>query len=418
MARIFRLNRVMLVLALAFLVLPVLAACSSRDEIDRTTPTSVPFADPSPTATVVPTIVATVVDKSESEETPEISPTPVPTTTTVSDGVLPEGWSRLQVREGFIARNAQDPLAGFTIDLPPGWIAGESWPGSLGFSGWIAAPSLITGDHVPSLRFYVGSPKFRHLLQEMQEDERSVVTFPVVEGQDAILYLANLFALNQGPQVGIFFEHIPGGEPDKETPSLSVDGDARGFVDQEQLARVLTSIRYSELSALPQLPSIDLEPVDDWVRTPARTDWNAFSMLLPPDWKFEEEQGSDTLVGTLSNGDISLRYDFGGFAGRPYSPGYNATFNLPDPGHLMWEEDLLAGKFTFVRPESPLRSEFGVTGVFVKFANPDFPKLPAATISGLANLGFRATGLDGDEQAIVLTMLRTLELERDPITRK
>lgn len=38
--------------------------------------------------------------------------------------------------------------------------------------------------------------------------------------------------------------------------------------------------------------------------------------------------------------------------------------------------------------------------------------------SGLANLGFRATGLNEDEQEIVLAMLRSLELEPEPGTLK
>ncbi len=332
---------------------------------------------------------------------------------------LPDGWTRVQARKGLLARNASDPLAGFTIDLPPGWTVGESWPSSHGFSGWIAGPIPPGGVKTPILRFYVGVEGSIRRAEILQADDRSVVTFPVIEGQEAMLYLAQPSALDSGPQVGIYFEHMPGGDVGEITPSLRVDGDARGWVDQELLGRVLTSIRYKPLTALPELPVLDDVPIrDDWVRTPARTDLRSFTMLLPPGWEFENRQGIDTLVGILTNGELSIFYDFGAFAGSPYSPSYRAIADIPNPPHVMWEEALAAGDFQFVKPESPEADEFSTTGVFIRFANLDNRKLPARTTWGPAHLGMSVNGLNGDEQLMVLAMFRSLELERDAFTRK
>lgn len=152
-------------------------------------------------------------------------------------------------------------------------------------------------------------------------------------------------------------------------------------------------------------------PDYDWVRISARSDLNSFTILVPAGWKFKNLQGIDSLVGNLTNGEITLSYDFGAFSGRPYSSSYRILDDVPNPPHIQWKEDLLAGDFEFVRPETPVDAKNAVTGALIKLANPKEPNLPLDTASGPMRLSFRATGLDNEEQETVLAMFRTVQLE-------
>ncbi len=400
-------NKRFIALAMAIVFVVISGACGNSHAA-RPTPTS-----------IIPTATPGV----PSQSTPNsgtVSPEPVGTVVqpvSYTPGPTPDGWRRVQVREGLLARHTDRPLAGFTIDLPPGWTVIESWPATDGPQGWIAANPLRQGDYVPTLQFTIGGG-FKYHYPSMSTDPRSDVRILSIDARQAILHLAQPSAIDLGPQVGIYFAEMPGGDSNRPAPSLSIDSDSRGFTDQKQLAQVLTSVRYEEIAELPDLPVVVAGPSEDWELTPARTDFHSFAMRLPPGWEFEELQGIDTLVGTLSNGDIELFYDFGGFAGTPYSPGYRIRDNVPNPPHLMWEEELETGTFWFVRPESPEPDVHGATGVFVRFANPTSGDPPTASYLGRASLNFYSQRLNGEQQERVLAMLRTLELELEFPGRK
>lgn len=211
----------------------------------------------------------------------------------MNDHVLPEGWTRVQFREGYVAR---DTLDGFTIDLPPGWSTGESYASSTGPSGWIMGTREDGRTRSPSVRFMVGG-KPKYSLSFLESRDNLEVTQPNVSGQKALLHLAKISAIDDGPQVGIYYEHIPGAPEGVVAASLMVDGGSRGFTDPELLGKVLTSIRYKALDQLPDLPEITMTPGDDWQRDTARLDRAIFTLMLPSGWSIAEKRGIDSLVG-------------------------------------------------------------------------------------------------------------------------
>ena len=126
-------------------------------------------------------------------------------------------------------------------------------------------------------------------------------------------------------------------------------------------------------------------------------------MLLPPGWVFIELQGIDSMVGQLTNGEVTLYYDFGAFAGIPYSPLYAFRDGRPNSPPVMWEEEIGRDSFFFVKPESDEPDDYGVTGTFGRFApQPKFQGF------GTPPMSFSGSGLDGEQQELVLAMFRTL----------
>ena len=322
---------------------------------------------------------------------------------------LPDGWRREQVREGFVGREFDNPLAGFTIDLPPGWRTGESWPAILdGPSGWIAGVAQSDDEIIPTLRFYVGSAPGMDP-SVMEDDPRYVLRDVQVDGQPAFLHLAASDAIDLGPQVGIYYPHIPDGLPGAQTPSLRIEGDSRGFTDQELLGKVLTSVRYAEIARLPEIPSPIVTPLDDWRRVPARSDWPSFTLSLPPGWQTESGKGIDSLVGTVSGDGVRLFYDFGGFAGMPIDPISQVRERRDGSEHLIWEERIGDRLFWFVQPVSPDPAPDAITGAFIFL-----DRFEAG--NGVPTVSFSVAGLDLDQQQLVLALLRTVEPEVGPLT--
>lgn len=309
-----------------------------------------------------------------------------------------------------MGRHGSNPLAGFTIELPPGWTFGESPSRNDTASGWIAANSLALERGVPYLEFQIGG-RSTFDVELLFEDPDSDLRFPVVEGERATMNLANASTADFsdfGIRVGIYYEKIPGGE---SAPSLNITGNSRGFIDQEQLARVLTSVRYEPIAELPELLAVEEVSTNGWKRTPARKDFNTFTLLLPPEWSQTDYQLSDTLSGEFGNGDITVRYEFAGLASGPHNPVDRFILGRPGPTQFMWEERLEAGMFTFIKPDSPEPDEDAITGAFIQFAYPVNAVPPVNLPFGLARLNIRSTGLSNEEQATVLAMLRSIELE-------
>lgn len=305
---------------------------------------------------------------------------------------LPEGWARVQVREGFVGREFANPLAGFEIDLPPGWRAGEGWPGPNGPAGWIAAAPTSETENVPILRFNMGDPP-----SNFPESENSVT---VVAGVLATIHLAPT-ENGLGPNVGIFYEHIPGGPAGVDTPSLDIGGDNRGFDDQVLLTQVLTSIRYAEVDALPELPTPRLTPSADWVRTPAPSAEPTFSVRLPPGWSMEPRLGVDSVVGVIVGpDDVMLYYEYGQTA-SPYDP-LSRVREHRDELHQLWEEAVGDVQFRIARAVSPEPHPNRTTGGV------------RSSLNGGPGVGIYALGeITGNQQDIVLAILRSVELQAE-----
>ena len=330
------------------------------------------------------------------------TPTPSPTVAPTATPDLPLGWRRVQVREGYVGRAFDNPLAGFTIDLPPGWDAGESWPGPQGLAGWIAAPPAQQGAPRPMMMFHVGE-ELGSRVESWTQDSRHKVTYPLVRGQYTILHLAADDAIDQGPQVGIFYPRIPGGPPDTQTPSIRIEGDSRGFVDQTLLARVLTSARYAEIKALPALPVAAATPQPDWRRAAAHpTSGPTFTVLLPPGWRATGGRTDDSIVGHLSGDSITIHYDFGGPAGVPLGPSSYIREQYGQPPHRMWEERVGNNLFWLAQSVSPEPDARAVTAGYAFLGTPGSYGRQVALV---------AYGLNRSQQERVLAILRTIEIE-------
>lgn len=311
---------------------------------------------------------------------------------------IPDGWTRVQVREGYVSRGSTD---GFTVDLPPGWQAGESWAGWSGPTGWITGVREGGRVRAPAVRFQMGSkPIFP--LEYLLSNDRIIVTHPAIEGQEALLYLAKEFAIDLGPQVGIYYEHIPGAPEGVVAPSLLFDGDSGGFTDPNLLGQVLTSIRYQAIEELPELPEITLSTGNDWKRTPARTDYPTFTLLVPPGWEITASLGADSLVGEFTGDGIKITYDFGFYGGTPYDPAWAAQTADYAP-HRIWEETIGDISFSFVKPLSLSPDSKGTTGMFAVLE-----KLPDSESRAVTMYGH---GLTAEQQEMALAIFRTIEFE-------
>ena len=337
---------------------------------------------------------------------------------------LPDGCGRHQVRSGLIGRGQGLPLPGFTVDLPAGWTTGEFSSYGERFVGWIAANPLIQGDRIPGLYYSVDS-RSRDITA--LGDRRSDIRRPVVEGVRAFLHLSKPNRVDRHTPVGVHFPQIPSGESSPLKLALTIRGESQGFTDQEELAKVLTSPRYAEIDEIQALPFVPAPTShSDWRPTKAHETGTSFMMDLPPGWEFKTRQGIDTRVGTLSNGELGLYYDFGTWAGFPMRP-FNMSSNggviddLPfsrsvsiDPSlppHHIWEEDIDGINFWFVRPVSADPHPRATIGVFVNLATTQTSG-SQQTFFDPPNLSMVGAAPTGDQQELVLTMFRTLRLKR------
>lgn len=319
---------------------------------------------------------------------------------------LPDGWSRVQVREGNLGRYTANPLIGFTIDLPPGWSATEARPSGDVLNGWIGAPLNPETGKVPFLRYLIGGGS-RRSYDAITQDPRYEITELEIQGVSVVLRLAVPDAIDEGPQIGAFYEQIPGAPDGMIAPSLDIDGDSRGFDDQKLLGQILKSVRYSELSSLPERPVAVAIDTSDWVYSLARTDlqnsqWGAanFSLLLPPGWTTTEAWSIDSAIGTISGDGIELSYDYLGGVIDPHDPRAIAD-GLP--GHNVWDEEVDGVLFSFIRPDSQEPDPRGTTGASITI-----PAFRDDGSSGAVRLPISGAGLDADQQELALAVLRTI----------
>jgi hypothetical protein len=309
---------------------------------------------------------------------------------------LPEGWSRTQAREGYVARETPHS---FTVDLPPGWQVGEGWRLPDVSVGWIAGPKPDHGvENAPVMRFYVDSPP-RHTLIELASDDRQKVTQLTDLGLLSFIHVAKPWAIDSGPQLGGYFEQIPGAPNGVQAPSIAFEGDSRGF-DQELVSLVLASIRYTQLESLPELPPIDTTMSKDWKRIKARQDRSSFSIKLPPKWDAIEERGIDSMVGRFTGDGIVIYYDYGSYGGPGYEPYYSARKGEYN-SHRIWEVEQGELIFNFARSNGTSDNESA--GVLVHLA-PEH-------IRDAGTVGIYASGLTQDQQDIVLAIFRSIEIE-------
>ncbi|MCH7593306.1 MAG: hypothetical protein IIB27_02230 [Chloroflexi bacterium] len=341
------------------------------------------------------------------------APTPIPSTATPEPTPeIPDGWNRTQVRAGFLGRYTNTPLIGFTIDLPPGWIVGESWPwhGEDVINGWIAAPPTTSQRSWSTLTYHIGF-KPESAAQALTEDPRYVITQTEVLGVKMAVRVAAPDA-EKGNNFAAYYERIPGAPDGVIAPRLDMQWSSSdfGFDHPELLTRVLRSVRYAELPSLPDIPVPVVVASGDWVRKIAGSDGGeadvylggSFSLLLPPGWTTTERQGVDGVIGAISGDGIELFYynPMGLSAGGPSSGG-------PDqpPQHVAWEEQVDGLVISLVRPASPIPDQLAKTGVTIW---PFIDGGGSHPYGESFQMSVSVRGLDGDQQETLLAILRTI----------
>ena len=342
------------------------------------------------------------------------APTPIPATATPdpnSDALLPDDWIRTQVRAGLIGRHTSNPLVGFTIVLPPEWVVGESWADQDITNGWFAAPPTTAQGGWHSISYSIGYDPNRPA-QALNEDPRYQITEFEILGVKA----AFRFGAPGGEKVKRFdayFERIPGAPDGVVAPRLDLRWSTSdfGFEDSEQLEQVLRSIRYEELTSLPDTPTPAVTASNDWVRKIAGEDGGddevfyggSFSLRLPPGWTTTERNGVDGAIGTIVGDGIRLSYNnpMPIPVNRPPSSGSHSN-----PTYFAWEEFNDGLVIALVRPVSPIPDHAATTGVMI---HPFYEGPEAGFYTKYIKMSVLGKGLDGDQQETELAIFRTIE---------
>ena len=352
------------------------------------------------------------------------APMPIPATPTPepdSDALLPDDWVRTQVRAGLIGRHTQNPLVGFTIALPPEWLVGESWADEDVTKGWIAAPST-TALGLWAFTSYNIRYDAKSSPQALKEDPRYQVTEFEILGVKAAFRLG----APGGEKVNrhdAYFERIPGTPDGVVAPRLELSWRASHFDpgDTEILGQVLRSIRYEELKSLPDIPVPVVTPSEDWVRKIAGSDGGdddvfyggSFSLRLPPGWTTTERRGIDGAIGRIAGEGIELVYNNPmsiPTTSPPSSGPYGEPPHYSDPPYFAWEEFNDGLVISLVRPVSPIPDDSATTGVMI---HPFYDGPEAGYYTKFIKMSVLGKGLDGDQQDLVLAILRTIQVVRN-----
>jgi|AP95_1055475.scaffolds.fasta_scaffold137160_2 hypothetical protein len=137
--------------------------------------------------------------------------TPIPATATPEPYLtLPDGWTRTQVRAGFLGRYTNNPLVGFTIDLPPGWIVGESWPWPVEgvINGGIAAPPRNPSGAWPRLSYRIGYQPEQEV-QALDEEPGYEITKLEVLGVKVAVRLPTMDPQENRARYDAYYERTP-----------------------------------------------------------------------------------------------------------------------------------------------------------------------------------------------------------------
>ena len=105
------------------------------------------------------------------------------------------------------------------------------------------------------------------------------------------------------------------------------------------------------------------------------------------------------MVGVIEGPGVTLYYDFGGYGGPPYDHLSRVREHRDGAAPQIWEERTADAWLKVARPMSPEPHPDSVTGVFARFS-----------LTGGPGLAVSGAGLDGDQQATVLAMLRSVAL--------
>lgn len=325
---------------------------------------------------------------------------------------LPNDWSTTQVRTGMLGQHTATPSLGFTIDLPPGWIVGERWPEDGNFFGWLSAPPVTEHDERSTLSYTIGRNP-NSSIDALREDPRYEITELEILGARVVFKIAT-----SGPDKGVrnlaYYEQIPGAPVGVTAPRLDISWTPANFgLDgRDLLEQILKSIRYKELTSLPDIPPTGFVAPENWARKVAGADSDdpdaylggAFSLRLPPGWTAIERRGIDFIVGEIAGDGIKLAY-LNPSHGSPDNP--PSTDSPTAPRHLAWEEVHDGVMLSMFRPVPPDLDQLGKTGVMFR---PFVDGPLVGPYASLLKMTIAAEGLSEDQQELVLAIFRTLKV--------
>lgn len=341
-----------------------------------------------------------------------------------SDSAAPEPTPELEpartsIRTGLYLRDSELGDANFSAILPEGWAAADepAYPVN-GRSIFPSGAIARVGHQSVTIRYSIELPggidlqPFPDVTPEAIEIDGVPVDLMVPLQPDVI---------HDRMRIHASFPWLPG-DPDRSFGLSVMASGIRGQEMLDQTRSIIESIRFAPPPEAPApIPPPEVTPGPDWVRVYShnsdRPDERIFSVLAPPDWKFEPAYGLDSFIGSFTNDQVSIFFDFGSASAAP--TGYPYHLIDPDsfPVHTYWIEVIENKPFVMYRPaDDPLR-ERAYTGISVSRI-PGLPDLVmpegsySSTIYGCGG-SFWATSVNHETQELVLAILRTLQAERD-----
>ncbi len=275
---------------------------------------------------------------------------------------------RVPVRTSQLSTDRDLDGFNFSVELPEGWIASESFDigTSTVPSGWIRNGKDDDEDTVLMSWAAVDESRSGYMLRSTEFGH--AVEEKVIEGASARFYrpdslvpTASVFQI-----VAAVFDRVPGAPDDMQAP-LTLQN--RAFVEEDipVLLEIMESVRYAERPSLTPSPLAPAVPGEDWVRfTPADFDGvrqglsPKFSILLPPGSSAVVSPGFDTVLFGFQTDHLSVN----GERGHP-----DTVIGLPasEPGTVLWSETVLGELVHFAQTEQ-------ANGRYMLLAH--FPRLP------------------------------------------
>ena len=126
------------------------------------------------------------------------------------------------------------------------------------------------------------------------------------------------------------------------------------------------------------------------------TDTGPFSVLLPPGWKYEPAQGTDSFVGTFAGEGVELQFDYGWYTGDPEDPA--------DPTQRVHHETI-AGRTAKI-----VTSPNGYTALLIQ-VSPDPPDDPNAGFTPVDRIAIWGDNLSSIQTELVHQIFRSARFE-------
>lgn len=327
--------------------------------------------------------------------------------------------SRVAIREGLFLRDSAHGDANFSAVLPENWsVADEPQYPIKGLEVTPTGSFGKVGEVNMSMRYSVQNagpvdPRMRP--DQVRHDIE-------IDGVPVVLLVPS--EPNDFRRIAAYFPWLPG----DAARAFGLSIEASGISNETTFTEVRSIVESIQFAPPPPSPSerpgSEIEPGRDWTRVLAT--WSdsqqdgPFSVLAPPGWEFIPGAGLDSLVGTFTNGTVSIDFDYGSASSNPIQYQYHLTDPDYFPEHEYWIEVIDGKPFTMYRPVDSGFPERAFTGIRVD----RIPGLPDLKIEGptysstIYDCGGSFLSDTGDhaERELVLAILRTIRAETLPAT--